>query len=392
MESRVTSRLTKRLVDSLKPGDLAWDGVVKGFGARGLKSGAIVYVLKYRSGSRQRWLTIGRHASPWTADSARAEAIALMGDIVRGKDPSLERQNRRVEATCQSLAQRYLAEHAQAKKKPHSVAEDTRMLERQILPKLGTLRIADVTTADISRLHHSLAAHPYSANRCLALLSKIFNLAERWGLRPSGSNPCRHIERFPEKSRERFLSAEEVRKLGDALSAADQEARMSPYLTGLFRLLLLTGARLGEWLTAQWHYVDWQQGALRLPDSKTGAKWIMLSDPALQILRELPHLEGNPYVLPGVKAGSHLVNVQKAWQRLRASACIPDVRIHDLRHSFASVAASKGDSLVAIGKLLGHKNQQTTARYAHLATAPLRGSVNRIAEDFSALVTTRPDA
>ena len=219
---------------------------------------------------------------------------------------------------------------------------------------------------------------PYQANRVLALLSKFFNWCEKHGYRPDSSNPCRHIEKFKEQRRERFLSPLELARLGEALTEAETNDTTSPYVIAALRLLVLTGARLSEILTLKWSYVDYENNLLRLPDSKTGAKVIYVNAPALQILSDLPRLEGNPFVICGKREGARLINPQKPWRRIRKAAGLDDVRIHDLRHSFASVAAGSGQSLPVIGALLGHTQPQTTARYAHLAADPLRAASDAI--------------
>jgi integrase len=225
---------------------------------------------------------------------------------------------------------------------------------------------------------------PYQANRMLALLSKFFNWCEKHGYRPDGSNPCRHIEKYKEQRRERFLSPVELARLGDALADAETNETTSPYVIAALRLLVLTGARLSEILTLQWSYVDFDHSLLRLPDSKTGQKVIYLNAPALQILTDLPRLEGNPHVICGKRDGAHLVNLQKPWRQIRKAAGLDDVRIHDLRHSFASVAAGSGQSLPVIGALLGHTQPQTTARYAHLAADPLRAASDAVGGKIAA--------
>jgi integrase len=211
----------------------------------------------------------------------------------------------------------------------------------------------------------------------------MFNLAERWGLRSDGSNPCRHVEKFKEKKRERFLSSEELSRLGNVLAKAEQGGKELPSVIMAIRLLILTGARLSEILGLRWEWVDFEQGCLRLPDSKTGAKLIPLSRPAYEILENAPRLVGNPFVIPGAKEGEHLVNLNKPWRRIRKLAGLKNVRLHDLRHSFASVAASSGMGLPMIGALLGHKEVATTQRYAHLANDPLKAAADMVAEKIT---------
>ena len=208
----------------------------------------------------------------------------------------------------------------------------------------------------------------------------MFNIAERWGLRPDGSNPCRHIEKYPQRRRERFLSPAELARLGDALAAYDGW----PYSVAAVKLLVFTGARLGEVLGLRWEWIDFERGEARLPDSKSGAKTLHLPPPALAVLAVLPRLEGNPHVIAGAKAGAALVNLEKPWRSICKAAGLDDVRLHDLRHAFASVAASSGMGLPIIGKMLGHTQAATTTRYAHLASDPVKAAAAAVAGKIAA--------
>jgi integrase len=382
-------KITKRSVDALKAEadgaeTVLWDSELKGFGARVQRGGAKSYVLHYRVGSGRgaplRKLTIGRHGSPWTPETARKEAKTLLGMIEDGADPASDKMVRREAPTITELAERFLAEHAEAKRKGSTAAEYKRLLDKIILPALAKRKVADVTRADVTNLHHANRAAPYQANRVLAVLSKMFNLAERWGLRPDGSNPCRHVEKFAERKRERMLSPAELARLGDALAAHHG----SPYAVAAVKLLVFTGARLGEVLGLRWEWIDFERGEARLPDSKTGAKTLHLPPPALAVLAALPRLDRNPYVIAGAKPGAALVNLEKPWRAIRRLAGLDDVRLHDLRHAFASVAASSGMGLPIIGKMLGHSQPATTARYAHLANDPVKAAAAAVAGEIAA--------
>ena len=206
-------------------------------------------------------------------------------------------------------------------------------------------------------------------------------------MRDRHTNPCELIERYPEHKRERFLSGKELQRLGTVLAKAEAEQTESRYAVAAFRLLLLTGCRLSEIQTLKWLHVDTEGGELHLPDSKTGAKTIHLGQSALQVLRDLPRLAENPYVIVGKRNGSHLTDLQHPWRRVRAAAGLEGVRIHDLRHTFASGGLAVGEGLSMIGKLLGHTQIQTTARYAHLASDPMKAAANKISDRLaSALV------
>jgi integrase len=378
----------KRTIDALhapEVGELVlWDDALAGFGVRVRPSGAKTYVLMYRAGSGraapQRRVTIGTHGSPWNPDTARAEARRLLGLVAGGSDPAATKAERRKAETVADLAVRFLSEHVGVRRKERTATEYRRLFDRIIIPALGSKRIGDVARPDVVRLHHAGRATPYQANRSLAVLSKMFNLAESWGLRPDGSNPCRHVERYPEQGRERMLSAAELARLGDALNTYAG----SPYVPAAVKLLLFTGARLSEILNLRWDYIDFERGEARLPDSKTGAKTLHLPPPAMAVLSDLPSVDGNPHVVIGGKAGAGLVNLEKPWRAIRGAAGLPDVRLHDLRHAFASQGAASGDSLLVIGKLLGHSQAATTARYAHLASDPVKAAAAGIAGKIAA--------
>lgn len=382
------ARITKRLVEGLRPETKdywVWDGDIPGFGVRVWPSGRKVYMAQYRAAGRTRRVSLGVHGAV-TPHQARKTALDVLAAVNKGENPAEARASNRKDPTIAEFSQRYLSDHATVKKKPKSVAQDRRMLEKIILPKLGRVKLTAVDRSDVARLHNQLRQTPYQANRCLALLSKMFNLAERWGLRPDGSNPCRHVEKFKEAKRERFLTPDELGRLGAALSQAEASGE-SPYAVAAIKLLLLTGARLNEILTLKWSMMDFETACLRLEDSKTGKRTIQLNGPALEVLAAIPHEYDNPHVIVGNRPGGHWVNLSKPWRRISAMAGLEGVRIHDLRHSHASIAAAAGLGLPIIGALLGHTQPATTQRYAHLADDPLRAASEevgrRIAEALS---------
>ena len=278
------------------------------------------------------------------------------------------------------LAERYLREHADVKKKPRSAHDGSRQCApaRAARPRDAARRHADQGRCGQAPSRH--AGDAGAANRVLALLSKMLALAEQWGLRDPGTNPVRGLERFREKRRERHLTPAELSRLGDVLRQVERERTEHPSSVALVRLLLLTGARRGEVLGLRWTQIDWQAGSVRLADSKTGPKTLYLSDAARAVLAFLPRPEGNPWCLPGRVSGRPLVNPQKPWRRIRTAAGLDDVRLHDLRHTYAAVAARGGLSLPMIGALLGHSEPQTTQRYAHLVGNPVQAAAEQVGE------------
>ena len=425
------TKLTNRSVAAIKPGDgdiVVWDDELPGFGLRVKPSGVKSYILQYRNRHNvSRRYTLGRHGVIGP-EKARVKAKSFLAGIEDGADPAAERREAREAPTVADLAERYMAEHARPKKRPSSVRADASNLRLHVLPALGRKKVAVVTRADIADLHHAMRETPGAANRTLALISKMMNLAEKWGLRPDHSNPCRHVERYKEGKMERFLSEKELGYLGAVLSEAERTRTEKPSVIAAVRLLIFTGARLGEILNLRWDDVDFERACLRLPESKTGPKVIYLNPPALAVLNGLQRQDDSPWVIAGREPGQPLVNLRKPWYRVRDQATIrlwaekerigpvvaklkkklarelsvtevrttakkekralprglTDVRLHDLRHSFASVGATSGLSLPIIGALLGHTQAVTTARYAHLAADPLKQAADVIGGHIAA--------
>ena len=373
------AKITKRVVDAAKPGSkdaMFWDPELKGFGLKVTPKGKKVYLVQYRvkSSGRLRKYTIGTHGSPWTPDGARDEAKSILGMVADGDDPADKKADAGV--TIRTLCDEYLL-HMEGRSKPKSIAAARKYIERFISPLLGKRIVADITHADIAYVHSKLKATPIQANRVRSLLSNLLTLAEVRGVRPLHTNPCRYVTPFKEKKHERSLSPDELGRLGTTLS--DNEKHAGPYVVGAIRLLLFTGSRVGEILSLQWDWIDWDKAEALLPDSKTGAKTIHFPAPAMQVLSEIPRVEGNPHVIVGRNPGKALQNLRTPWLRIRKAAELEDVRLHDLRHAYASVAVSSGMGLPIIGKLLGHSQTQTTQRYAHLASDPVKAAAEKVA-------------
>jgi len=388
----IHGKITVRAVEALLPGETLKDTELRGFQARARK-GATSYSVLYRAArgraAPQRRYTIGKHGDPWTPTTARDEAKRVLGEVAHGKDPAHAKAKEKASPTVNALAVRFLSEEVETKCKLSTVREYRRRLTCVVLPALGKKRVIDVTQRDIAKLHHDRRATPTEANHALSAISMLFNFAERIGVLPHGSNPCRHIVRYRQRHHERFLSADEMGRLGTALAAHDG----SPYAVAAIRLLLFTVARRNEILGLRWDWIDFERGEARLPDSKTGAKTLHLPPPALAVLAELPQVSGNPHVIVGAVRGAALADVERPWRAIRKAAGLEDVRLHDLRHSFASIAASGGMGLPIIGKMLGHTQAQTTQRYAHLASDPVKAAAATVAGKIAAAMADgKPDA
>lgn len=377
-------KLTKRIIDAVEPQAtefFLWDEGIPGFGLRVMPSGRKSFVVQFRAGRRARRMSLGP-STVLTCDQARTRAITIIAAVKNGDDPAAERDAKRNAATVRELAERFDREHIAVRLKASTAKEYRGTLKRFILPALGRLAVPEITRADVAKFHHDLRHIPYQANRCLEVVSKMFVLAEMWGLRPDGSNPRKHIRKYPEEKRERFLSAAELRRIGEVLREMESERIELQSAILAARLLILTGCRLGEIMTLKWDYVDFEERVLRLPDSKTGKKVVHLGAPAVEYLQGAQPIDGNPWVITGTLPGKPLSDLQPFWQRVRARAGVKDVRIHDLRHTFASTAVASGQGLPMIGKLLGHTQVQTTARYAHLAAEPVRLAADAVAQNL----------
>ncbi len=393
--------MTKRNVDAMKPGDLLWDGDVLGFGCRYQRRDR-VYVLKYRHEAQQRWLSIGKHGSPWTVETARKEAKRLLGLVAAGKDPAHERDASKRDLTVAELCRQYLKEapglmlkRRGRPKKASTLAIDHGRVERHIIPLIGRIKANKVTPtiieslqsrimngetkADIKTGKHGRAVvtgGPVAAARVVGLLGGIFSYALDRGI--VATNPTRGVVKFDSGKRERYLSPPELARLGDELLQAEARG-VNPGAIACIRLLALSGMRRNEALSLRWSDIDFERGLANLSDSKTGAKAVTLGAPALDLLRSLPRMANSPWVFPATKGKGYLLGLPKIWQKIRANAGLDAVRLHDLRHGFASAAVSGGQTLYVAGKLLGHAQARTTERYAHLADDPLRLAANMVA-------------
>lgn len=394
-------KLTKQYVDKLKPDGrdyFVWDKELPGFGLRIFESGKKSYLVQYRIGKRTRRITIGLHG-PVTPYKARKMALNLLSKITHGEDPAANKIQERQALTVKELCHRYIIEGCTTKK-PSTLISDKGRIERHIIPLLGHHRVKDLTRSDIERFMHDVTNGKTSvtiktelrervlypggkgtATRTVGLLGGILTFAVNQRVRLD--NPVKGVKRYPDQKCTRFLRVDELNNLGQILRDIAQDGSESPATIAIIMLLLLTGCRKSEILTLQHSFVDFQRGYLYLPDSKTGARAVPINNAALEILRNIERHPTSPYIFHSMKGDSYFVGFPKAWARIRKRAGLEDVKLHTLRHSFASIGAGQGESLLVIGKLLGHRDPNTTQRYAHLDNDPVREAVERIGKNIS---------
>jgi integrase len=398
-------RIGLREVKALKPGEIVWDGTVRGFAARRQRSEAVSYVLQYRNvDGRQRWLTIGRHGAPWTPDTARDEAKRLLGAVASGTDPAAVKARRRAASTVAELLDNYLADATEGRllvrggkpKKPSTLASDKGRINGHIRPLLGKLKVAAVTRADIDAMMHAIADGETRkqaktktrgksiirggrgvATRTIGLAGAIFAYAIEHGMR--SDNPAHGVRKFAENKRERRLTDYEYKLLAEALERAEA-AKIWPPAIAATKFLALTGWRSGEALTLTWDNVDRERRIATLPDTKTGKSVRPLSVAALEALAGQ---EGGKVVFRPSRGKTTMTGFGRFWDKIAAKGPLPlDISPHVLRHSFASVAADLGYSEVTIAALIGHKGHSVTSRYVHAADVVLLAAADAVATDI----------
>ncbi len=408
--TRATAKLTKRVVDQSQPSDKrfeVWDSELRGFGLRVEPSGTKSYLLRYRpksfgSNAPKRFVNLGRHGAI-TPEQARQKALSILGEVALGADPAEATAKVMRSLSFAEAVELFLADHVRAKRKEGTASYYEWLFSSLITPELGKVKAAMVSRAQASKLHLKLRDTPYQANRVIAVISSLYTFLQKHGLVEDGVNPARGIERFKEEGRERYLSTEELSRLGAALREAEtvglpwdikEENKQSKHLAApeqrrtklepscvlAIRLLLLTGARLREILKLKWKEVDLERGLVFLPDSKTGKKTIVLSSAAIALIQAAPRT--GQYVIAGATPDRPRADLKKPWLAIQKRSGLTGVRLHDLRHTFASIGAGASLGLPIVGKLLGHTQPQTTARYAHLDANPLRTAVDLISDQL----------
>ncbi len=395
------AKLTKALIDKTAPREkpyIIWDTEVIGLGLHVAVSARRSFVLRYRTiDHTQRKPVLGTYGAQLTLDQARGIARDMLAQVRAGRDPSAARQDARDAPTVADACDRFLREHA-SRKKPLTKAQYEAIVEKRIKPAFGTRKVASIDDDDVGKLIHRVGKeHPVAANRMRAVLSKLFSLCERWGLRARGTNPAAYVDKYAERQRHRDLNAAEQKRLAEALAEAEGEptpddgddvVRVDPRAVAAIRLLVLTGCRRNEILRLRWSEVDLERGFLHLGDSKTGRKSVILNETACWVLENQTRVDGNPYVFPSSRRkGQPIVDIKGPWQRIRARAGLDGdgaMRLHDLRHHHAAMAAAAGLSLPVIGRLLGHKRSSTTERYALLADDPARSASELVGKHIAA--------
>ena len=384
-----TLKISKRTVDLASPKDARydiWDSELKGFGVRIEVSGLKSFLVRYRHLGRRRLLGLGRMGEI-TPEQARILAQKALAKVRDGTDPLDERNQDRGAVTVKKLIDSFLSDHVGEKRKPQTACHYRSLLKRYLEPKYGNKKAQELTRADMAKLHLEMKRVPYQANRLLAVVGSMYTFGDRHGLTPENFNPAKKIEKFRESRRERFLTSEEFRRLGKAFYELEASERFGTAIQAL-KFLLFTGARLNEALKLKWSYVDLERGLLLLPDSKTGKKSITLNSSSAAILSDLKEKADSKnhgeYVFYGEDPKVPRFDLKKPWAAVTKAAELDGLRIHDLRHSFASIGAGAGLGLPIVGKLLGHTQAATTQRYAHLDTDPLRKAADAIGTKITA--------
>ena len=377
-------KLTNKKIDQLIPDTksyIVWDNEIRGFGVRVSLNSKKTFILKYRVGqgrsARVRKPVIGTYGV-MKVDEARKIARKWLLEASEGNDP---KEVDKTSILLKDFCNVYLQQHANIKKKLSSVIEDKRLMRLHIIPNFGNICLKEITRSMITKHHQSMYQTPHGANRFLSLMSKMMNLAERWEYRPLNSNPCRHIERYKEEGRQIYLSMEQIEKIGHVIKQMEQTE--SIFVLSAIKLLLFTGRRTGEILTLKWDYIDFENSKMNLPDTKTGAKSFFFSPTVKQILLNLPNKEG--FVFKSVLKDKRVTTVRHIWKKICKLAKIENVRVHDLRHTYASLAVQNGYSLPIISKMLGHADIKTTQRYAHLHDDPVNQAVEKIDQQLDNL-------
>ncbi len=403
-------KISRRTIDAAEVRDkpyFIWDSELKGFGIAISALGLKTYVVKYRVG-KGRGASVRRvticDIGKLTPDEARAEAKNYISNGILGVDLAASRKSQQLSVTVNDLADVFITHHVNKKKKQTTIASYTANVNKHIRSGLGRTRIDELTRSQISNWHFQLNETPYAANTALTILRVMFSFGHKHGIIPEHINPAKSIAKNIEETRERYLIKDELLALGNTLRLAETEGlpwkvndnkknkhraktnnttKIDPYALAALRLLIFTGARMREILHLKWDYIDFERGIILLPDSKTGKKTIILNAPAMALLSSIDRIDGCHYVIYSGNKEKPKSGLKKPWSSIIRNAKLDGVRIHDLRHTFASYGAGAGLGLPIVGKLLGHSQSSTTERYAHLDNDPLRRGTNIIGNEIA---------
>ena len=402
-------KFTKKAIEAIEAAEkrqVFFDETFPGFALRVSEAGAKTFYYSYRAGkgrgAEKKWVMLGRFPA-MTVEQALAKAKGMAADVHQGTDPAKELRVEKAAITMEAALEKFTQIHVD-KLKLETQKQYNAIKVRLLIPKLGKTRVKNVQHPDVAKLHYELRATPYLANRCIAVLSKFFSWCELNGYRERNSNPCFGVEKYKENKRQDFMGADELAILGETLDrlertwlerqetkekrVAGQVDALTPQAAAVIRMLMFTGARVGEVLSLKWVYIDFERGIASLPDSKTGFKVLQLPAPAMAVLEGLPQF--SEWVFPGNSAVGHMVNIKDAWGAVLKQSGLANWRLHDLRHAFASMMVNSGASLPIIGKILGHSQVSTTQRYAHLEQNPARKAAEDAAEKIAAALRSKP--
>lgn len=378
-------KLTKTAVDAATPKEREYelrDTTVPGFLLKVTPAGRKIFMLQYQTNAGvRRKPAIGRFGA-LTVELARKIAQDWLAEVRQGKDPSEQKSAARAAPTVKQLCERFIEDYSKLHNKPSTVQGNEQNIKNHVLPRLGRMKVPDVTRADISALMTAMADRPIIANRTLACLGKMFNLAEVWGYRPDGSNPCRHVQKYTEKGSTRFITDDEMRKLYAYLDEADRNGLEHPFITLAIRLQFEFAARMSEVLALEWKWIDLDQRRVTWPDSKTGGMTKPLSEEAHRLLSTAPRFEDSPFVCPSIFEPSKRMTgntYHHGWRRILERAGVPHVGTHGIRHRAATDIANSGVPLKVGMALTAHKTVAMFMRYIHNEDDPVRLAANLVA-------------
>ena len=389
-------KLTKTAVDAAELREKDYelrDTVVPGFMLKVTPAGRKIFMIQYRTNSGERRKpAIGRFGE-LTVEQARRIAQDWLADVRHGRDPSAEKATDRKAPTVKQLCGQFIEDYSKTRNKPYTVETNQLYIDKHIVPILGSMKVHEVTRADVATLMKRMAKSPVAANRVLACIRKMFNMAEVWGHRPDGSNPCRHVPKYPEKGNTRLITDEELVRLFAYLDRADVEGLEHPFLTLGIRLQFEFAARMSEIINLEWAWVDFTNRRVQWPDSKTGSMSKPMSAEVVRLLSTAPRLEGSPYVCPSIFDPSTPMSdntYSSGWRRILERAGVPHVGTHGIRHRAATDIANSGAPVKVGMALTAHKTVTMFMRYVHSEDDPIRAAADVVAARRKSVIESAP--